>query len=101
MRVCKIFTGKIRAFGIAIMMSASLGATARAQDQALIDTGEQIYDENCAPCHGEKLRNPGTSFDLRKFKADDRARFNKFVQEGKGQMPSWQGTLSDGDRAAA
>jgi mono/diheme cytochrome c family protein len=74
-----------------------LGALASAQDQALIDAGEQLYDENCAQCHGEKLRNTGTTFDLRKFRAEDRPRFNKFVLEGKGQMPEWQGTLSDKD----
>ena len=72
-------------------------AVVSAQDPALIEAGEQVYDENCAPCHGEKLRNTGTTFDLRKFRADDRPRFNKFVLEGKGQMPAWQGTLSDKD----
>jgi mono/diheme cytochrome c family protein len=73
---------------------------ASAQDPALIDAGEALYDENCAPCHGEKLRNTGTTFDLRKLQADQRPRFNKFVMEGKGQMPSWQGTLSDKDMDA-
>ena len=76
---------------------SSFSAIASAQDQAAVEAGEQLYDDNCQQCHGEKLRNPGTSFDLRKFKADDRPRFNKFVMEGKGQMPAWQGTLSDGD----
>ena len=73
---------------------------ASAQDQAAIQAGEQLYDDNCQQCHGEKLRNTGTTFDLRKFTAADRTRFNKFVMEGKGQMPSWQGTLSDSDMDA-
>lgn len=65
----------------------------RAQEP--VAAGEEIYAENCAPCHGEKLRNTGTTFDLRKFRAEDRQRFVKVVLEGKGQMPAWQGTLSD------
>jgi mono/diheme cytochrome c family protein len=68
---------------------------AAAQDQAAIQAGEQIYDENCAPCHGESLKNTGTTFDLRKLRADERPRFDKVILEGKGQMPSWQGTLGD------
>jgi mono/diheme cytochrome c family protein len=86
----------LKAFSIVAAISCFSTITS-AQDQAAVEAGEQLYDDNCQQCHGEKLRNPGTSFDLRKFKADDRPRFNKFVMEGKGQMPAWQGTLSDGD----
>ena len=69
-------------------------ALACAQDRAAIEAGEALYEEHCVSCHGEKLRNPGTSFDLRKLTADQRPRFDKFVMEGKGQMPPWQGTLN-------
>jgi mono/diheme cytochrome c family protein len=82
-------------FAAALCFLICVSAIALAQDQALIEAGEQIYDENCASCHGEKLRNTGTTFDLRKLRADGRPRFNKFVMEGKGQMPPWQGTLND------
>ena len=82
--------------GCAVLIAAGI-RSAGAQDSAVLQAGEQIYDENCASCHGEKLRNSGTTFDLRKFHADQRERFNKFVMEGKGQMPAWQGTLSDTD----
>jgi len=82
-------------FAAALCLLICISAIALAQDQALIAVGEQIYDENCASCHGEKLRNAGTTFDLRKMRADGRPRFNKFVMEGKGQMPPWQGTLND------
>jgi mono/diheme cytochrome c family protein len=83
--------------GIAAWALMGFCAFAAAQDQAQIEAGEQLYDDNCQQCHGEKLRNSGTSFDLRKFTAGERPRFNKFVMEGKGQMPAWQGTLSDSD----
>jgi cytochrome c oxidase cbb3-type subunit 3 len=68
---------------------------ASAQNQTLIDAGAMVYEENCASCHGEKLRNSGAIIDLKTLRADDRARFNKYVMEGKGQMPAWQGTLND------
>jgi mono/diheme cytochrome c family protein len=32
--------------------------------------------------------------DLKELRPGDRARFDKFVAEGRGQMPAWQGTLS-------
>ena len=70
------------------------GHGAWAQDQAAIGAGERIYDENCAACHGEKLRNPTAGADLRELGAGDRLRFDKAVAEGKGQMPSWTGVLS-------
>jgi mono/diheme cytochrome c family protein len=73
----------------------ALGSSASAQDRAAIEAGEQLYEEHCMACHGEKLRNPGTSFDLRKLTAADRSRFDKFVMDGKGQMPPWRGTLNE------
>jgi len=74
---------------------AIFAAGAAAQDA--VEAGEQLYEEHCMGCHGEKLRNPGTTFDLRKLRADDRPRFDKLVMEGKGQMPPWRGTLSEAD----
>lgn len=78
-----------------MMVAAMLGAAtpALAQDAAAIAAGEQLYDENCAACHGEKLRSSGAIPDLRELR--DRARFDKMVREGRGQMPAWQGVLSD------
>jgi len=83
--------------GFALFMVAGQCARASAEDTALIKAGEQLYEEHCMGCHGEKLRNPGTTFDLRKLRSDDRARFDKFVMEGKGQMPPWRGTLDEAD----
>jgi mono/diheme cytochrome c family protein len=70
------------------------GAIAAAQDQAQIEAGEQLYDEHCASCHGEKLRTTGSATDLKELRAEDRPRFDKALAEGRGQMPSWQGVLS-------
>jgi len=67
---------------------------ASAQDAALTAAGADVYKDKCAECHGERLVNPGASFDLRKLRADERARFDKSVNDGKGQMPAWAGQLS-------
>src|SRR3954451_4755565 len=68
-------------------------ASAAAQDQALIAAGAEVYSTHCAECHGERLVNPGSSFDLRRLGTGDRARFDTSVTEGKGQMPAWGGVL--------
>jgi quinohemoprotein ethanol dehydrogenase len=67
---------------------------AAAQDQAQIEAGEQLYDEHCASCHGEKLRTTGSAPDLKEIRGEDRPRFDKALMDGRGQMPSWQGVLS-------
>jgi mono/diheme cytochrome c family protein len=68
---------------------------ALAQDRAAIDAGAQVYADNCAICHGDRLINNGTAFDLRQLRADERPRFDRAMADGKGQMPAWEGVLSD------
>ena len=65
---------------------------ANAQDAAAI--GEEVYEQHCQSCHGEKLRSTGAIPDLRDLGAGDREKFNKMVMEGRGQMPAWQGIVS-------
>jgi mono/diheme cytochrome c family protein len=77
-----------------------ISTAAGAQDSALIATGADVYRDKCAECHGERLVNTGPSFDLRKLRADERARFDKAVTDGKGQMPAWGGVLSTDDTDA-
>ena len=79
--------------GLAAYALAGGGAIASAQEQ--VEAGAQLYEEHCMGCHGEKLKAPGTSFDLRKLTAEERPRFDKFVLDGKGQMPPWRGTLNE------
>ncbi len=80
-----------------VCFAISASHRAGAQDRAQIEAGAELYQAKCAECHGERLVNPGSSFDLKKLGADERPRFNKSVMEGKDQMPSWQGMLSDAD----
>jgi len=71
-------------------------APARAQDRDTIEAGHQLYDTHCASCHGERLQNPGSSFDLRGLHPNERPRFAASVLDGKGtQMPPWRGTLDE------
>ena len=83
----------------AIVACALFGFCARAgaQDQALIEAGEALYDEHCAMCHGEKLRGAGAVPDLRALRTSDRARFDERVTEGQGQMPAWRGVLNEAE----
>jgi mono/diheme cytochrome c family protein len=37
----------------------------------------------------------GAAPDLKQLRADQRALFDETVRNGKGQMPSWAGMLSD------
>jgi mono/diheme cytochrome c family protein len=71
-------------------------APARAQDRETIEAGHQLYDMHCMSCHGERLQNPGSSFDLRGLHPNEKPRFTTSVLDGKGtQMPPWRGTLSE------
>jgi hypothetical protein len=45
------------------------GATASADEFSpeRIRTGAAIYSRNCSPCHGSRMQNPESAFDLNKF----------------------------------
>jgi len=66
-----------------------------AQELSQVEAGEMLYEEHCSSCHGEKLRSSGAIPDLRELGAGDRPRFDKIVTDGKDQMPSWQGVISE------
>ncbi len=78
---------------IGIVLCA-LAQSAAAQDRSAIEAGAELYQTHCASCHGERLVSPGSTFDLRRLRADERPRFDKAVADGKGQMPAWGGVLS-------
>lgn len=83
-------------FRVSIAVGAlAVAAAALAQDRTKIAAGAEIYAEKCAACHGERLRATGVGFDLLKIAPNERARFDKAVNDGKGQMPAWGGLLSD------
>ena len=74
--------------------AAVLGAMpARAQSAA--DAGRDLYAEHCASCHGERLNATGAAPDLKLLRAEQKAQFDQMVRNGKGQMPAWEGMISD------
>ena len=73
------------------MRGDSLRTPASAQDAAAI--GEEVYEQHCQSCHGEKLGAPAR-FPTCALGENDREKFNKMVMEGRGQMPAWQGIVS-------
>jgi mono/diheme cytochrome c family protein len=73
--------------------TAVLAQTVRAQSPT--DAGREVYVEHCAQCHGERLMATGSAPDLKLLRADQRARFDGIVRDGKGQMPAWAGMIPD------
>jgi mono/diheme cytochrome c family protein len=87
----RAWTGALIALG-AVLSTVTTGS---AQDAAKIEAGENVFNTNCAICHGEQLVSTGQTFDLRRLKDTDRARFDNSVRNGKNQMPPWKGVLTD------
>ena len=81
--------------GVALTLAAVVSAAHAESDAAKIATGAAIYGDYCASCHGDELRNTsgGATFDLRRLRAEDHARFLNVVLNGKTQMPPWRGAL--------
>jgi mono/diheme cytochrome c family protein len=57
--------------------------------------GLAVYNSHCVRCHGEGLQNNGWTYDLRRLRPEDNARFVNSVLNGKGQMPPWRDALSE------
>ncbi|HBK05847.1 MAG TPA: hypothetical protein DDZ81_08260 [Acetobacteraceae bacterium] len=91
-------TWRVRACtGAMVVLGAALTPVTMvwAQDNARIEAGENVFNTNCAVCHGDRLVSTGQTFDLRRLKDNERARFDNSVRNGKNQMPPWRGVLTD------
>lgn len=70
---------------------------------ASAESGADIYKSNCTPCHGEAgdANTPaGKAFKAASFSSPDivkktDADLLTFTKKGKGQMPPWDGVLTD------
>jgi mono/diheme cytochrome c family protein len=86
-----------------IACAMALGfASASAQDEQTfppeqVRTGADIYERNCSPCHGPRMLDPQSAFNLRNFPRDQRERFVTAVTRGKNQMPPWGDMLKPDD----
>jgi len=79
------------------LLSASAAADESAQDGVTVRLGAEIFERNCAPCHGPRMQDPESAFDLRKFPRDQHERFVNSVTRGKNQMPPWGDMLRPDD----
>ena len=65
-------------------------------DPDLVARGRARYAQVCAQCHGRNMVNAGVvTYDLRRFPLDQPERFRNSVTNGKGNMPSYKGALSE------
>jgi mono/diheme cytochrome c family protein len=88
---------------ITLAAAVVLGCTAVAAQQPQsfpaeqIRSGGEIFARNCSPCHGPRMQDPESAFDLRKFPHDQHDRFVNSVTRGKNQMPPWGDLLKPDD----
>ena len=77
----------------------ALGQYTLAQDfaPAQIRKGADIYAQNCSPCHGARMRDPNSAFDLRTFPPGEKNRFVTSVVKGRNSMPPWGDLLQPDD----
>lgn len=84
---------------LALLACLVAGPAAAADD--LVGGGASLYKQICAHCHGIDMVNPGTSsFDLRTFPQDERARFFESVTKGRNSMPAMGDLLREGELEA-
>jgi mono/diheme cytochrome c family protein len=62
-----------------------------------IAVGASLFSRNCSPCHGTRMRDPESAFDLRQFPREQHERFVNSVTRGKNQMPPWGDILKPQD----
>ena len=79
----------LRGVGAALALVSASAASEEAFTPAQVRLGAEIFERNCAPCHGPRMQDPESAFDLRKFPRNQHDRFINSVARGKNQMPPW------------
>jgi mono/diheme cytochrome c family protein len=85
---------------LAALLAGGAGQAEESFTPQQVDLGRALYARNCSPCHGPRMQDPESAFDLRKFPHDERARFLASVARGKNQMPPWGDLLTSEEIAA-
>jgi mono/diheme cytochrome c family protein len=80
---------------LGVLVGTAILGIVPARAQSAVDAGRDVYTEHCASCHGERLNATGAAPDLKLLRADQKTRFDEMVRNGKGQMPAWEGMISD------
>lgn len=89
-------TGK-KAAGLALALVCTTAAAQEPFSPEQIRKGADIYAQNCAACHGARMLDPDSAFDLRTFPPDAKSRFVNSVTKGKNSMPPWGDLLKPED----
>ena len=95
MRRVRGCTGVTIGLGAVLWLVPTVSAQNAAPDKAKIEAGENVYNTYCAVCHGDNLVSTGQFPNLRRLTANDRAKFDTTVRNGRNQMPPWKDVLSD------
>ena len=82
---------------IAAALALISAPVAGEESSAQVRLGAEIFERNCAPCHGARMQDPESAFDLRKFPPNQHDRFVNSVMRGKNQMPPWGDMLKTED----
>jgi mono/diheme cytochrome c family protein len=85
---------------VAVLFAGGAARTEDAFTVEQVNLGRALYARHCSPCHGPRMQDPESAFDLRKFPRGGRERFLASVARGKNQMPPW-GDLLNSDEIAA
>ena len=80
---------KVAALVLACAAALASGAQSQGVTEEQVRIGAEIYERNCSPCHGSRMRDAQGAFDLRKFPPDQKSRFVTSVTKGKNTMPPW------------
>ena len=84
--------------GLALLAAQALAGQ---EHQEQLKFGASTYRDICSHCHGMNMVNAGTSsFDLRRFPADDRERFSQSLNKGRGDMPAFGDILTEREKDA-
>ena len=85
------------AFGVLLLSATTASAQDAMPDKAKLEAGETVYNTYCAVCHGDRLVSTGQFPNLRRLTANDHAKFDTTVRNGRNQMPPWKDVLSDAE----
>ena len=80
-----------------LLCAPALAQSAHGFSAEQVQTGADIYERNCSPCHGPRMLDPQSAFNLRNFPQDQHDRFVASVTRGKNQMPPWGDMLKPED----
>jgi mono/diheme cytochrome c family protein len=78
-----------------MLSAAAAGAQDAMADKPTVEAGETVYNTCCAVCHGDGLMSTGQFPNLRRLTANDRAKFDTTVRNGRNQIPPWKDVLSN------